>query len=152
MLYFQDKRLGLPRRSTEKFSISLLAAVHFTLPPSDSPSHYTLLLHEAQAIDPSDNPVFHIGRLILTQSLGADARSILQVLEHAEYERRSLIYIPPEPLGQEELHEKHCYEWGSDWFASFSATLYAWSHIRLKIRHTPWHTWLLICMHTAEHS
>lgn len=97
------------KRSTGSFRPLFLATcspIHFTLPPPNSPFHYTLLLHEAWAIDLSDNPVFHIGRLILTQSPGADARPILQVLEHAEYERWSLIYIQLVPLTPEELHDR----------------------------------------------
>lgn len=97
------------KRSTGSFRSLFLATcspIHFTLSPPNSPFHYTLLLHEAWAIDPSDNPVFHIGRLILTQSPGADARPILQVLEHAEYERWSLIYIQLVLLTPEELHDR----------------------------------------------
>lgn len=108
----QDGRRGSPCRvaALEVFHLTPClppASVHFVLPPSDSPSHYTLLLHEARAIDPSDNPVFHIGRLILTLSPGADVWPILQVLEHAEYESWSLIYILLVPLSLEELPEKH---------------------------------------------
>lgn len=97
--YFRNKQLGSPHRSKGWFPFHPPASVYLALPPSDSPSAHTLLLHEALAIDPSDNPVFHIVRLILTRSLGADARTILQVLEHADYERGSLIYILPEPRG-----------------------------------------------------
>lgn len=128
------------------------STVHFAPPPSHSPSHYTLLLHEAQAIDPSDNPVFHIGRLILTQSPAADARPILQVLEHAEYERWSLIYILLVPLTPEEQHEKHCWQRGSD--CGLPAFRLRWTQHRrtnLKITHNSWHT-CMACTHAAGHT
>ncbi len=118
-LHLQDSRWqGLQHRrragSFPSLSLPSSSSVHRLLHLADCPSQYALLLHEARPVDPSDNPVFHIGKLILTQGPGADAQPILQVLEHAEYERWSLIYILLVLLSPEELHEKHCYDWESD--------------------------------------